>query len=1089
VLPFVEYPQAGVIKVNCPICLTSNPVSAKFCMECGTSLTTTPQQETAEVDQVSNTERRHVSVMFCDLVGSTALSEQLDPEDLREMILAYREVCAEEIHRQSGQIAQSFGDGLMVYFGYPIAYEDNSQRAIRTGLNIVAQMEQLSTRLMQELGVKLQVRIGIHTGKAVIGETGRGDTYELMDIVGDTPNIASRIQGIATPNTVAISAATHHIAQGYFECKALGKHSLKGIQQPMAVYAVQSEKLRHNRLEAATSGLTPYVGRKTELASLLQRWEQAKSSKGQVVLLTGEAGMGKSRLVQVFQEQIAAESYILRELYCSPYYINSAFYPLIEMLRGRLVQLCRGDSPTQQLAKLERFLGEYELDMAQVVPLFAALLSIELDGCYAPLTISPQAQKQKLEQVFLMMMLSLVQEKPCLIVVEDLHWVDPSTLELLSLLIDLAPTHRLLLVYTARPVFKSAWTNHQHLSKINLTALPSQQTELMIHQITGGKSLPKEVIELVVTKSDRIPLFLEEMTKMVLESGWLIQGDQSYELAGQIPELAIPATLQDLLMARLDRLDTVKEVAQIGATIGRVFSYELLRAVSPRSEAMLNSGLEQLVQAQLVFMIGEGQYLFKHVLIQEAAYESLLKSTRKRYHQQIALVLEQQFPAKVAREPELLAYHYQRADLNEPAIHYWHLAAKKAQQASANLEAINHLTTALKLLETLPDHQSRRRQELDLQLSLSVVLRITKGFGTAEFEAACKRSEELGLLLGETALLFWVRRGLWVFYAARVQHQKALEVGHQLLSSALLSNDSNLLVDAHFTAGLTLFYQGELVSAGEHLESAIAFYNPDHYRSQIVLSGQDGGVSARAVVPLQLWLSGFPEQALERLQEAQALAIELSHPFTLAFTIIIGALLHKSRREWQAVQKSTAAGMIITSEQGFTYLLSWGTILNGWALAASGQVESGILQMRQGLDIYSTTGSEINLPYFLSLLAEAYLQIEEVDVGVDILSEGLQIIEATGERYWEAELYRLKGELLRVQLKHTLAEECFCQALAISRFQGAKSLELRAAMSLARLWQHQGKAEAARQLLAEIYGWFTEGFDTKDLQDALVLLN
>lgn len=751
------------------------------------------------------------------------------------------------------------------------------------------------------------------------------------------------------------------------------------------------------------------------------------------------------------------------------------------------MQLCREDSPQQQLAKLEQFLANYELDLTQVVPLLASFLSIGLDGRYARLVLSPPAQKQKLLDVLLLILGSV--QQACLMVVEDLHWVDPSTLELLNLLIDIAPDHRLLLLYTARPVFKSPWTNHQHLSQISLTALPSQQTELMINEIAGGKTLPHQVVELMVAKSDRIPLFLEEMTKMVLESGWLIEGDDSYELAGQIPELAIPATLQNLLMARLDRLDTVKEVAQIGATIGRVFSYELLAAVSPRSETTLNSGLKQLVNAQLLFILEESlrQYLFKHALIQEAAYESLLKSTRKRYHQQIALVL-QQFPETVEREPELLAHHYQRADLNEPAIRYWHLAGKKALQASANLEAINHLTAALQLIEMLPDNQSRMQQELELQISLSVALRTSKGFSTPEVELAYKRSEELCQSLGETSLLFWLRRGLWVFYAARAKHHKALEVGQQLLSSALLSDDANFLVDAHFTTGLTLCHQGELVSAREHLEQAIAFYNPNQYRSQIVLSGQDGGVSARAAISLQLWLSGFPEQAMDRLQEAHVLAIELSHPFTLAFTCTLGALLYQCRRDWQATQKSAEAGMAIASVRGFTYLLSWGTILKGWALTKSGQVELGIVQMRQGLDLYLTTGSESNRPYFLSFLAEAYLQLEQVDAGLGIVSEALQIVEATGERFWEAELYRLKGEFLQVQIRQTEAEECFGQALNIARLRGAKSLELRATMSLARLWQQQGKVEAARQLLAEIYGWFTEGFDTKDLQSACLLL-
>ncbi len=1116
--------------MNCPSCRLENPVGAKFCIKCGTSLRkqcphcqmeNLPQanfcmgcgipltKETPLIGQQQNkgeapppqspqTERRQVSVMFCDLVGSTALSEQLDPEELQEILLAYRRVSADVIRRNGGQIAQSFGDGLMVYFGYPIAHEDNPQRAIGAGLEIIAQMEQLSTGLMQELGVELNVRIGIHTGKAVVGEMGTGDTYEHMGIVGDTPNIAARIQSIAAPNTVAISAATYRISQGYFECESLGEHTLKGISVPMAVYRVQKEKLLHNRLEAATSGLTPYVGRELELESLVQLWQQVKSGNGQVVLLTGEAGMGKSRLVQVFQERIATDDYNLRELYCSPYYTNSAFYPVIEMVRRQGVQLSREDSTQEQLAKLEQFLVEYELDMAQVVPLFASLLSIPLDERYPPLHLSPAAQKQKTLEVLLAMVRNLVQDSPCLIVIEDLHWVDPSMLELLNLVIEKVSDHRLLLLCTARPTLKSPWKDHKHLRQISLTALIREQTELLVKEIAGGLTLPKQVLELVIAKSDCIPLFVEEMTKMVLESGWLTHAKKAYDLTGQIPDLAIPTTLQDLLMARLDQKETVKQVALLGATIGREFSYELLKAVWPGYEDTLIQGLEQLVNNQLLFMSGElpaAKYLFKHALIQEAAYESLLKSTRKQYHQQIAQVLEQQFPETVEREPEMLAHHYTRAGLNEQAIRYWHLASQKAVKSSAYVEAIGHLTLGLELLLRLPETRWRDQQELDLQLLLSVALRNTKGYAASEVELAYKRSEELCHLLGETPDLFWVRWGLWTFYLGQAKLQTALEVAHQLINLAKGIHDDSLVLEARYALGFTLCYNGELASAHEHLEQAIALDDQQPHHSQIFVTGEDVRVYSLAVASVQLWLSGFPEQALFRSQEAHSLAIELSHPYSLAHALVTGAIFHQYCYERQATQELAEAAIALATEQGFALWLACGTILRGWVLAEAGELESGIAQMCQGLDSYKATGAELLRPYFLAVLAKAYLKADLLEVGIGVLTEALEAVEKTGERFWEAELYRLQGEHLRAKLQRTSAketeaqvEECFRQALDISRRQGAKSLELRAAMSLARLWQQQSQTEQARQLLFEIYSWFTEGFDTADLKDAKALL-
>ena len=572
-------------------------------------------------------ERRQLTVLFCDLVDSTVLASQLDPEDLREVVRAYQDTCAKVIARFEGHIAQYLGDGLLVYFGYPLAHEDDAQRAVRAGLGIVEALGQLNTRLAQERGVQLAVRLGIHTGLVVVGEVGGGTRQEQLAL-GETPNLAARLQGIAAPNTLVISAATFQLLGGFFACQPLGTPLLKGLAQPLAVYRVLYESMARSRLEAAGStGLTPLVGREQEIGLLRERWAQVKDGVGQVVLLSGEAGIGKSRLVQVLKEQVATEPQAwLTPCQCSPYYQNTALYPLIDLLERVALRFEREESPQQKLSKLEGFLVQYGLPLAEAVPLFAALLSLPLPADYAPLTLSPEQQKQQTLHALLTILLRIAAQQPVLFVMEDLHWVDPSTLELLSLLVDQGPTARILALFTFRPDFSPPWTGRSHLTQVTLHRLPRRQAAEMIRQVAHGKALPPEVVEQIVAKTDGVPLFVEELTKMVLESGLLQEREERYELTGPLPPLAIPATLHDSLMARLDRLATVKGLAQLGATLGREFSYELLQAVSPWDEETLQRGLHQLVEAEFLYQRGlppQATYLFKHALIQDAAYQSL----------------------------------------------------------------------------------------------------------------------------------------------------------------------------------------------------------------------------------------------------------------------------------------------------------------------------------------------------------------------------------------------------------------------------------------------------------------------------------
>jgi class 3 adenylate cyclase/predicted ATPase len=1042
---------------------------------------------------VPQAERRQLTVLFCDLVDSTVLASQLDPEEWREVVRAYQETCAKVIARFEGHIAQYLGDGLLVYFGYPRAHEDDAQRAVRAGLGMIEAVAQLNTRLEPERGVHLAVRLGCHTGLVVVGEMGGGPRQEQLAL-GETPNLAARLQGLAAPNTVVISAATVPLLGGFFACQSLGPHLLKGFTQPLEVYQVRYESTARSRLEAAGStGLTPLVGREQEVALQRARWEQVKEGLGQVVLLSGEAGIGKSRLVQVLKEHVATEPRAwLTPCQCSPYYQNTALYPWIELLERVVLRFEREESSDQKLRKLEGFLVQYGLPLAEAMPLFAALLSLPLPADYAPLTGSPEQQKQMTLQALLTILLRIAAQQPVLFVMEDLHWVDPTTLEFLSLLVDQGPTARLLALWTFRPDFSPPWMGRAHLTQVTLPRLPRRQAAEMTGRVAHNKALPAEVVEQVVAKTDGVPLFVEELTKMVLESGLLQERAERYALSGPLPPLAIPTTLHDSLMARLDRLAAMKAMAQLGATLGREFAYELLHAVAPWDEGTLHRGLQQLVAAEFLYQRGlppQATYLFKHALIQEAAYQSLLKSTRQQYHQRIAQVLAARFPETAETQPELLAHHYTEAGLPTQAIPYWQRAGQRAVERSATLEAVSHLTKGLEVLATLPDTPERAQQELALHITLGPALMNTKGFEAPEVERVYARARALCQQLGDTRQLFPVLWGLWYLHQVRGQLLRAGEVGEELLGVARQRQDPGLFVVAHRVLGNSLVWRGEFGPAHAHVKHALALYDPQQMRDHAVRYGQDAGVGCRFWGAVTLWLLGYPDQAWQWSEAALTQAQGLRHAFTLQQALCWSALLHHLRGEAAMAQERAEAARALCTEQGFAPYLAWGTILWGSALAAQGAWAEGVAQMRQGLAAYRTRG---RLPwlFFLGLLAEACGRAGQVEEGLRALDEALAAMQTTEERMYAAEVYRLRGELLRQQsaAQQGEAEASVQQALTVARRQQAKSWELRAAMSLSRLWQHQGKRDAAHELLAPIYSWFTEGFDTADLQEAKVLL-
>ncbi len=1080
--------------------------------------------------QRADGERRQLTVQFIDLVGSTTLSQQLDPEDYHARVRAYQAACHQIIARYEGHIAQYLGDGVLVYFGYPTAHEEDAVRAVRSGLEIVTAVRQLVYT------PPLQVRIGIHTGPVVVGEIGAGERTEWLAL-GETPNLAARIQGQANPDEVMISAATYRLVEGLFACEDRGQPELKGVTTPLTLYRVVKESEAQSRFDVAVqAGLTPLVGREEELALLRRRWEQATDGEGQVVLVSGEPGIGKSRLVQELKDRVVHDSAVRIEFRCSPYHQNSAFYPLIEHVQ-QVLHFAPSDTPQIKLQKLEQTLSHYRFPQNDTVPLLAALLSLPHPETASPLTLTPQQQKQKTLDALLHWLFAEAERTAVYTVWEDLHWADPSTLEFLALCLDQVPTAHMLMLLTFRPEFTPAWTARSHVSHLVLSRLGRKQTSAIVEQITGGKALPLEVLQQIVAKTDGVPLFVEELTKTVLESVGSIESIGSGGRLGQSSlQLGIPATLQDALMARLDRLGTAKEVAQQGAVVGRELTYELLRAVSPLTEAALQQELTKLVEAELLYQRGlppQATYLFKHALVQETAYQSLLKSKRQQYHRQIAEVFEVQFPDTTETQPEVVAHHYTEAGLGAQAIVYWQRAGQRASQRSAHIEAIAHLTKGLELLKSLPDTPERAQQELLLQTALCPALMTTKGWAAPEVGKAYSRARELCQQVGETPQLFPVLYGLCGFYTVRAELLTARELGEQMFSLASNIQDPSPLIAAHFALGQTLFWLGEFALAREHVDQGVVLYNPQQHRLLAFLYGQDPGVTCRLTAALALWNLGYPDQARKRVREALTLAQELSHSYSLALAPLYAGMLHQFRQEGQATQERVEAAMALSSEQGFSFLSARVTILRGWALATQGETEEGTVQIRQGMATLRTIGVEFGQSHFLALLAEAYGKGGQTKEGLTVLAEALDFARQTGERFYEAELYRLRGELTlqsqtslkqvsdkpqaspkqvenmsgtdqgQVEDKSEIpspqhltpstqaeaeAEACFHKAIDIAQKQQAKSLELRAVMSLSRLWQQQGKQKEAHELLAAIYGWFTEGFDTKDLQEAKTLL-
>jgi len=1045
------------------------------------SVTAAPKAEIVVEDRG---ERRQVTVVFSDLVGSTALSARMDPEDLREIISAYQTCVAEIVARFGGFVAKYMGDGVLVYFGYPQAHEDDAERAVSAALEVITAVGALKSPS------PLQTRVGIATGLVVVGDLiGSGEAQE-RGIVGETPNLAARLQGIAEPNTAILSEGTRRLIGNLFELKDLGPQELKGMARRAPAFAALRRNSIESRFEALHgSGLTGLVGREEEAELLMRRWAKAKGGEGQVVLLSGEAGIGKSRLTAALLEGVAGDPHTRLRYFCSPQHTDSAFYPIVGQME-RTAGFAHDDTPRQKLDRLSALLAQTATP-AQDAALFVDLLSLPNDGRYPVSELTPQQRRQKTMEALSRQVEALTRKRPVLMIFEDAHWSDPTSLEAFGRAVDQIRTLRVLLIVTYRPNFEPPWIGRPHVTALTINRWAERDIDAMIDGVVGNKHLPASVRQDIIERSDGIPLFVEEMTKAVLEAANEGMAERVVAVI-PAPSLAVPASLHASLMARLDRLGPAKELAQIGAAIGREFSHDLMAAVAARPEAELQPALDRLVAAGLLFRQGSpphATYFFKHALVQDAAYGTLLRGPRQELHARIAAAIETQMPERVEREPELLAYHYAEAGQPDTAAGYWLAAGRLAARRSANSEAVAHLRRGIAALRGLPETAERNRHELALLLALGPALLSSRGFGDAEASTGYQRAAELARRLGDDRDRFAATWGLWISIRASSasDHMRLrLQYLAEMVEAAERTGDAELLLQAHHSSWSTRIWNGEFASASEHVRSGLALYDPERHRHHALMyGGHDPGVCGRGQGAVALWALGWPDQAVRSVRESIALGEALDHLPSLLHSQWFAASVYFLRRQAADVLACSARLLALGSEHGLKLYEAIGGVFHGWALIQQRDAQAGLAELRAAVAVYATT-AHVNLDLYRAILAEAELRAGNLEEAAAVLIQG----ETTADEWWRAGYLRLRGDLL---LRgpgddRAAAEQLYRQAMSVAAGQQAKSLELRAATSLAMLLGEQGRRGEGYAVLAPVYGWFTEGFGTLDLKEAKVLL-
>ncbi|TMJ95545.1 MAG: adenylate cyclase, partial [Alphaproteobacteria bacterium] len=990
-------------------------------------------------------------------------------------------------------VARYLGDGVLVYFGYPHAHEDDAERAVRAGLELIAAVAGLKTC------APLQVRVGIATGLVVVGHLIPSGESEERGIVGDTPNLAARLQSIAEPNMVVIAESTRRLLGSFFQLDDLGMKSLKGIGGPVRAWAVLRASSVEGRFEALhATDLTALVGREEESELLLRRWSKAKTGEGQVVLLTGEAGIGKSRLAVALVERLVGEPYTRLRYFCSPQHTNSALYPIISQME-RAAGLAHDDTPQAKLDKLNAVLEQTSTSIEDAA-LFAQMLSLPNDGRYPLLELTPQQRRQRTLEALTAQAAKLATRHPVLMIFEDAHWADPTSLELLNRTVDRIKTVPALLIVTFRPEFKAPWAENSHVTSVTLNRLGKGEVAALIARLVGNKELPADVMAEILERTDGIPLFVEEMTKAVLEAEGEVEARRTVA-AIPSPALRVPASLHASLMARLDRLGPAKELAQIGAAIGREFSHPLLAAVVRKPEAELQTALDRLIGAGLLLRQSSAPhetYFFKHALVRDAAYSTLLREQRRALHGRIAETLESQFPEVSEKQPELLARHCTEAGQIEKAAALWGKAGLRSAQRSALVEAAEQLRRALDQIATLTPTSALRREEIKLQVALITPFLHVSGYAAPETRAAVERArllieqaEALGEPPEDPVLLFSVLYGFWVANLVAFNGDVMCELAVQFLALANKQRATGPLMMAHRLMGLSLLHTGDVVDGRAHLDRAIMLYDPAEHRPLATRFGQDVGAATLSWKSLAFWLLGYPQAALADTEHALVVAREIGHSATLMYVLNFSAWTHIHCGNYATTNALVDEFSPLKDQTGSVFWGAWGMMQRGCLLALTGKASDAVQTITCGVTAMRSTGTTMWMPFWLSHLARANAEIGQPDDAKRCIGEAMAAVETAKERWCEAEVNRIAGEiaLLSPEPDVAKAEAYFVRALAVAREQQAKSWELRAAMSMARLWRDQGKRDEARDLLAAVYGWFTEGFDTLDLKEAKALLD
>jgi class 3 adenylate cyclase/predicted ATPase len=1055
---------------------------------------TAPEQPAAspEPKTPDTAERRQVTVMFVDLVGSTELSARMDPEDLRDIISTYQRRVTETVRRFGGFVAKYMGDGVLVYFGYPEAHEDDPERAVRAGLELIPAISALKTPVV------LQIRIGIATGVVIVGDLGGSGDAQERGIVGETPNLAARLQQTASSNMVVIADGTRKLLGNLFELQDLGTKDLKGIQGAVRAWAALRPSSVATRFEALhASALTPLVGREEELELLLRRWSRAKAGEGQVVLISGEAGIGKSRLTFGLWQQLAGEPHIRQRFVCSPQHTDSALHPIITQLM-RAAALEDDDSQQSKLDKLDALLAQASASSDQA-SLIAELLSLPNDGRYPPVEVEPQLRRQKTLAALCSQLEALTRVSPVLMIFEDAHWSDPTSVELFARVVDLAARHRLLILVTFRPEFSPPWIGRSHVTALTLNRLTRRDIDCLIKGVAGVRSLPAGIRQDIVERSDGVPLFVEEMTRAVLDA----EGEREAQPAG-VGEtksgVPVPASLQASLLSRLDRLGAAKDVAQVGAAIGREFPHMLLAAVVRKPPAELESELDRLVAAGLLFRQGiapHASYLFKHALVQDAAYSTLLRERRRVLHARIAEVLESQFPDIAESQPELLARHYMSADLIEKSARLWGKAGQRSQERSALAEAAEQLTQALAQSATLPTTPDLRREQIIWQIALVNTLMHVKGYGAAETKAAVaqvraliEQAERLGESPDDASLLLSALFGQWIVNFISFDGEVARELAARFLALGEKEGTIVPLMVGHRTMASTLAFMGNQVEALAHYNEALALYRPDEHRRLMTKFGQDLRVTCLGFRSMALWQLGYPDAALKDADCALMEARQIEHAATLMFTLNFPILVNTYCGNYDAANGYLKELVVLAEEKGAPFRKAEGVLRGGYILTLMGKATEAVETVTAGIDLWRSAGSTIFTPEHEFMLAVAHADCGQFDDAWRCIDRAMAAMKATSERWCEAEAHRVAGEIALKSPQRDVAKAlaCFERSLTVARQQQTKSWELRAAMSLARLLNEQGNPQAARNLLVPVYEWFTEGFDTADLRNARAML-